>query len=86
MVWDKYIDFFLKLIYFLLQRISLQVTRKILDAIHEGKLDNVPTKKSTNFGLNIPEFVPQVDGRILDPENMWQEKVFLKKIKIPISF
>lgn len=54
---------------------SLKVTRKILDAIHEGKLDNVPTIKSKNFGLNIPEAVPGVDGRILDPENMWQEKV-----------
>ena len=50
-----------------------------MDAIHEGKLDNVPTIKSTNFGLNIPEFVPQVDGRILNPENMWQEKVLNKK-------
>jgi phosphoenolpyruvate carboxykinase (ATP) len=50
---------------------DLAVTRKILDAIHAGELDEVETQEMPIFGLHIPTEVPGVDPHILVPKNTW---------------
>ncbi len=50
-------------------RIKLQYTRKIIDAIHNGSLLNADYKKTGIFGLEIPTEVEGVPSEILDPVN-----------------
>ena len=56
------------------KRMDLKITRAILDAIHEGKLDNVPTKQLPVFGLHVPETCEGVPDEILWPKNTWTDK------------
>jgi len=56
------------------QRMSLKITRGIIDAIHSGKLDNVKTVASPVFNLGVPENVPGVPTDILHPEKTWKNK------------
>lgn len=48
---------------------KLAYTRKIIDAIHSGKLLNANYKKTEVFGLEIPTEVEGVPSEILDPVN-----------------
>lgn len=57
------------------KRMNLKVTRNIIDAIHDGTLEKVPTKTSPIFGLHIPQSCNNVPAEILDPRNTWQDKV-----------
>lgn len=50
-------------------RIKLSYTRKIIDAIHSGKLLNANFKKTEVFGLEIPTEIEDVPPEILDPIN-----------------
>lgn len=52
-------------------RISLPYTRAIIDAIHDGLLDDCPTVEDPIFGLAIPREVPGVPSEILLPEQTW---------------
>lgn len=56
------------------KRMDLKITRAIIDAIHEGALDKVATKKMPYFGLEIPTSCPGVAPEILDPKNTWSDK------------
>ena len=56
------------------KRMSLPTTRAILDAIHEGKLDDVKTNELPLFGLHVPETCPGVPEDILWPKNTWSDK------------
>ena len=60
---------------------DLKVTRKIIDAIHDGSLSKIRTEPSKIFGLHVPESCPGVETRILDPENTWSDKVNLINLK-----
>jgi len=53
------------------KRISLPHTRAIIDAIHAGTLDDMPTTIDPIFGLAVPTSVPAVPDRILQPEQTW---------------
>jgi phosphoenolpyruvate carboxykinase (ATP) len=65
------------------KRIDLNHTRKILDVIHEGKLQHVPTSKMDIFNLDVPEHVDGVPTEILRPENTWTDKgEYQKTMKI----
>tara|TARA_R110002124_G_scaffold55533_1_gene156950 strand:+ start:8582 stop:10174 length:1593 start_codon:yes stop_codon:yes gene_type:complete len=52
-------------------RIDLKSTRAIIDAIHEGKLDDVETLKDDVFGFEIPKECPNVSSDILIPRTAW---------------
>lgn len=54
-------------------RIPLRVTRALLDAIHDGRLVDVPTKPDPVFGLHVPEYCPEVDSRLLNPRATWAD-------------
>lgn len=53
---------------------NLDTTRAIIDAIHNGHLEKIPTYASDVFGLQIPESCPGVDTNILNPKNTWADK------------
>jgi phosphoenolpyruvate carboxykinase (ATP) len=59
-------------------RMKLSHTRAIIDAIHEGKLDNAEYEKLDVFNLNVPTTVPGVPDQILNPENAWEDKEAFK--------
>ena len=55
------------------QRIDLPSTRKIIDAILEGDLDDVGYETLPIFNLEMPIEVPGVDSSILNPRNVWSD-------------
>lgn len=54
-------------------RMDLKSTRAIINAIHGGKLDDVPTQTDEVFGFEIPTECPNVDSEILLPRNTWED-------------
>jgi phosphoenolpyruvate carboxykinase (ATP) len=56
------------------KRMSLNVTRTILDRIHDGSLENVEFETVPGFKLEIPVECEGVDSKILNPINTWQHK------------
>ena len=55
------------------QRMSIAVTRAIVSAVLDGKLDKVETFDDPFFGLHIPSHVPNVPDEVLNPRNTWQD-------------
>jgi len=53
---------------------DLKITRKIIDEIHNGNLENTETTSTEIFGFNIPKKVNGVDSELLQPRNTWQNK------------
>ena len=53
------------------KRISIKDTRGIIDAILNGDVLKVPTKKIPIFGFEVPTELPGVDTNILDPRNTY---------------
>ena len=54
-------------------RIKLKYTRAIIDAIHDGSLDNVETIYDESFGFSIPLHCPNVPSEILQPKSTWED-------------
>ena len=55
-------------------RIRLPYTRSIIDAIHSGELDKVPTETDPVFGLEVPTSCPHVPDKVLLPRNTWHDR------------
>ena len=55
-------------------RMPLGHTRAIIDAIHDGSLDDGPTETDDVFGFEIPTQCPNVPSDILLPRNTWDDK------------
>lgn len=66
------------------KRMSLKVTRSIIDAIHDGSLEKATYTTMPSFNFKIPTEVKGVDANILNPINTWKDKtqynVQLKKL------
>lgn len=54
-------------------RIKIPYTRAMVNAILDGKLDDVATQTDPFFGLEIPESCPGVPTEILNPRNTWTD-------------
>jgi len=54
-------------------RISISITRKIIDAIHSGTLNSSKFIKHDYTGFQIPTQIPGIDTKILSPELMWDD-------------
>jgi phosphoenolpyruvate carboxykinase (ATP) len=54
-------------------RIKLPYTRAIVNAIHEGALESVPTIEDACFQLQVPTSCPDVPQQILFPRNTWAD-------------
>jgi len=55
------------------KRINLKNTRGIINAILEGKLDDVATEKDNVFGIDIPTSCTDVPSDILIPRKAWKD-------------
>ena len=55
-------------------RMKLKYTRAIIDAIHDGSLDNVETVIDPIFGFEVPTTCPNVPDEVLIPKNTWADK------------
>ncbi len=55
-------------------RMSLKYTRAIIDAIHDGTLQNAPTATDPVFGLEVPTVCANVPDEILVPRNTWSDQ------------
>lgn len=55
------------------KRISIKDTRGIIDAILNGDINNVPTKKIPYFNLEVPTVLKGVETRILDPRDTYSD-------------
>lgn len=54
-------------------RISIQDTRGIIDAILDGAIDDADTLTVPTFHLSVPTALPGVDDNILDPRNTYAD-------------
>jgi phosphoenolpyruvate carboxykinase (ATP) len=55
-------------------RMKLSYTRRMIDAILNGELDDVEFEEEPFFGLMIPTRVPDVPRKILNPSATWADK------------
>lgn len=60
-------------------RISLKATRAIIDAIHDGSINDCEYEELKPFGLMIPKALKGVDSQLLNPRNMWADKAAYDK-------
>jgi len=56
------------------ERMPLPYTRAVIDAIHSGALNNVPTEVDPIFGLEIPTVCPNVPDDLLLPWKAWNDQ------------
>jgi phosphoenolpyruvate carboxykinase (ATP) len=56
------------------KRMSLKITRALVNAALDGRLDGVEFVAEPAFGLNIPVSCPGVPEEILNPRNAWSDK------------
>lgn len=56
------------------KRMSLKVTRALLNAALNGELDGVDTETQPILNLKMPKSCPGVDANILNPRNTWADK------------
>lgn len=55
------------------RRIELNVTRRLVKAILNDELSDVPRRPDPVFGLAVPASVPDVPARLLDPRSTWKD-------------
>jgi len=53
-------------------RFSIPTTRRIVNAIQNGELDNVEMQHIPGLNLNVPKNIEGVDPVLLNPEETWQ--------------
>jgi phosphoenolpyruvate carboxykinase (ATP) len=56
------------------KRMSLKITRALVNAALDGRLDKVEFVTESAFGLSIPVSCPDVPAEILNPRNAWADK------------
>ncbi|OZA94678.1 MAG: phosphoenolpyruvate carboxykinase (ATP) [Erythrobacter sp. 34-65-8] len=61
------------------QRMPIKATRGLLNAVLDGKIDDVEFRKDPNFGFEVPVHVPAlaeagIDQTLLDPRATWADK------------
>ena len=55
------------------KRVAIKYTRRMVDAILDGSINSVPTKKIPYFNLEIPTELDGVDSTILDPRDTYAD-------------
>ena len=56
------------------KRMDIKLTRKVLDAIHDGSLEKSEFKRMPGFNLDVPSVLPGADVALLWPRNTWTDK------------
>jgi len=62
------------------ERMSIAVSRAVVDAAIKGALDDVEWEKEPTFGLLIPKTCPGVDSELLDTRNTWEDKEEYRRV------
>jgi ATP-dependent phosphoenolpyruvate carboxykinase len=65
--------------FILIQRISIENTRNIINAIHENKINDKDLDTLPIFNLSYPKNIAGVDSSILNPANSWKNKEEFKE-------
>jgi phosphoenolpyruvate carboxykinase (ATP) len=52
---------------------KLGLTRAMVHAALDGKLDGIATRTDPVFGLAIPQTIPGVPNEVLDPRGTWPD-------------
>ena len=60
-------------------RFKIPTTRRIVNAIQDGELDDVETELVPGLNLNVPLSIEGVDTKLLNPINTWEDKEEYKK-------
>src|SRR5690606_15183613 len=55
------------------KRMSLRVTRKLIDAIHDGSLLEAPTRRDPVFGFHVPTQCGDLPANLLSPRDAWPD-------------
>jgi len=55
------------------QRFPLKITRRLIEAVQNGEMNNAEFKIEEIFGLAIPTELKGVDKKYLDPRNTWTD-------------
>jgi phosphoenolpyruvate carboxykinase (ATP) len=55
-------------------RFSIPTTRRIVNAIQNGELDNVETQHIPGLNLNVPKNIEGVDSALLNPLETWESQ------------
>lgn len=64
------------------KRMSLSVTRRIIDHIFDGGIAEAPKETFPVFGFEIPTALEGIDSAILNPRNTWEDKgAYDKKLR-----
>jgi phosphoenolpyruvate carboxykinase (ATP) len=66
-------------------RVSLQVTRAIVSAIHDGTLAKSPTVTDPIFGFAVPKHCPGVADDWLQPNQIWQDPAAYKEAAVALA-
>jgi len=56
------------------KRISIKDTRRIINAILDGSIENAPKTTMPYFGLQIPTALEGVGSQMLDPRNLYEDR------------
>ncbi len=56
------------------KRIKISITRKLINAIHSGEIENCEFTQIQPFGFWIPNALQGIDSAVLDPRNTWENK------------
>ena len=56
------------------KRMSLKITRGILDAIHSGDLEKSEFVTMPGFNLKVPKAINGIDSNLFMPVNTWTDK------------
>ena len=67
------------------QRISLERTRAIIDAIHDGSLAAAPTVEDPLFGFAIPTECPGAPSSMLIPRNAWRDRAAYDRTAVGLA-
>lgn len=57
------------------KRISFGKSQRILDAINDGKLDNVETYKFKYFNFDVPTSIDTIPDDLMYPDKGWSSKI-----------
>ncbi|MEJ2608708.1 MAG: phosphoenolpyruvate carboxykinase [Candidatus Thiodiazotropha sp.] len=56
------------------ERMAIPYTRAMVNAVLDGKLDDLPMRKDPLFGVDIPTQVPGVPAEVLFPRDTWKDQ------------